>query len=124
MESSVAEKLEAIVRNGYLNSRYKDFYDIYIISTTYSFSYTVLRSAVVETFENRKTNITVDTAAFTEDFINDPMHQSRWKSFLKKKKALVDVSLTEAISKIKAFSTPLLKEDQVSKWDHKAGLWK
>ena len=124
LESSVAEKLEAIVRNGYLNSRYKDFYDIYIISTTYSFSYTVLRRAVVETFENRKTNITADTAAFTEDFINDPMHQSRWKSFLKKKKALVDVSLTEAISKIKAFSTPLLKEDQVSKWDHKAGLWK
>ena len=124
LESSVAEKLEAIVRNGYLNSRYKDFYDIYIISTTYSFSYSVLRRAVVETFENRKTNITADTAAFTEDFINDPMHQSRWKSFLKKKKALVDVSLTEAISKIKAFSTPLLKEDQVSKWDHKAGLWK
>jgi len=123
LESSVAEKLEAIVRNGYLNSRYKDFYDIYIISTTYSFSYTVLRSAVVETFENRKTNITVDTAAFTEDFINDPMHQNRWKSFLKKKKALVDVSLAEAISKIRTFSTPLIKEDQVSKWDHKAGLW-
>ena len=124
LESSVAEKFEAIVRNGYLNSRYKDFYDIYIISTTHSFSYTVLRNAVMETFENRKTNLTLDTAAFTGDFINDPMHQSRWKSFLKKKKALVDVSLAEAISKIRTFSTPLIKEDQVSKWDHKAGLWK
>lgn len=123
LESSVAEKLEAIVHNGFLNSRYKDFYDLYIISTTHSFSYTVLRNAVMETFENRKTNLTLDTAAFTEDFINDPMHQNRWKSFLKKKKALVDVSLAEAISKIRTFSTPLIKEDQVSKWDHKAGLW-
>ncbi len=123
LESSVAEKLEAIIHNGFLNSRYKDFYDLYIISTTHSFSYTVLRNAVMETFENRKTNLTLDTAAFTEEFINDPMHQNRWKSFLKKKKALVDVSLAEAISKIRTFSTPLIKEDQVSKWDHKAGLW-
>lgn len=28
LETSIAEKLEAIIRNGYLNSRYKDFYDI------------------------------------------------------------------------------------------------
>ena len=34
LESSIAEKLEAIVYNGYLNSRYKDFYDIYILATT------------------------------------------------------------------------------------------
>ena len=36
LESSIAEKLEAIVHNGYLNSRYKDFYDIYIITSKYS----------------------------------------------------------------------------------------
>ena len=33
LESSIAEKLEAIVHNGYLNSRYKDFYDIYILTS-------------------------------------------------------------------------------------------
>ena len=32
LESSIAEKLEAIIHNGYLNSRYKDFYDIYVLS--------------------------------------------------------------------------------------------
>ena len=32
LESSIAEKLEAIVKNGFLNSRYKDFYDIYVLS--------------------------------------------------------------------------------------------
>lgn len=32
LESSIAEMLEAIVKNGFLNSRYKDFYDIYVLS--------------------------------------------------------------------------------------------
>ncbi len=37
LETSIAEKLEAIVHNGYLNSRYKDFYDIYILSQEWTF---------------------------------------------------------------------------------------
>ncbi len=32
LESSIVEKLEDIVKNGFLNSRYKDFYDIYVLS--------------------------------------------------------------------------------------------
>ena len=86
LESSIAEKLEAIIHNGYLNSRYKDFYDIYILSMKYSFSYDDLKNAVVETFTNRKTPITMESAAFHDDFINDPMHQTRWISFLLYKK--------------------------------------
>ena len=123
LESAVAEKLEAVVHNGYLNSRYKDFYDLYVISTKYSFVYKELKSAIVETFENRKTIMTLDTAAFTEEFINDPMHQSRWKSSLKKKKALIEIPLAEAISRIKIFSTPLLSEDTATMWNPDAGLW-
>jgi predicted nucleotidyltransferase component of viral defense system len=72
LESSVAEKLEAIVHNGHMNSRYKDFYDIYVISTKHSFSYEELKAAVTETFENSKTVMTLDTAAFKEEFVNDP----------------------------------------------------
>ena len=37
LESSIAEKLEAIIHTGYLNSRYKDFYDIYVLSGKYGF---------------------------------------------------------------------------------------
>ncbi len=48
--------------------------------------YEKLRNAVTETFENRGTPMTMDSAAFGEEFLNDPMHQTRWKSFLKKKK--------------------------------------
>lgn len=123
LETLIAEKLEAIIHNGYLNSRYKDFYDIYVLSTNYEFSYEGLRNAVIQTFENRKTQMTMDAAAFSEEFLNDPMHQTRWKSFLKKKKALIQISLSDAMDWIKAFVCPLLEGMEKTKWNPKKGIW-
>lgn len=93
MESSIAEKLKAIVKNGFLNSRYKDFYDIFVLSEKYPFNYEKLNNAVTETFTNRNTPITMDTPAFSNEFLSDSIHQTRWNSFLKKKRALIPVSL-------------------------------
>ncbi len=124
LESSIAEKLEAIIHNGYFNSRYKDFYDIYVLSKKYAFSYEELRNAVVETFENRKTRMTMDSAAFGDEFLNDPMHQTRWNSFLKKKKALIQVSITDMMGWIKVFVRPLLEGTVKSKWNPEEGIWK
>lgn len=123
LETLIAEKLEAIIHNGYLNSRYKDFYDIYVLSTNYEFSYEELRNAVIQTFENRKTQMTMDAAAFSEEFLNDPMHQTRWKSFLKKKKALIQISMSDAMDWIKAFVCPLLEGMEKTKWNPKKGIW-
>lgn len=123
LETLIAEKLEAIIHNGYLNSRYKDFYDIYVLSTNYEFSYEGLRNAVIQTFENRKTQMTMDVAAFSEEFLNDPMHQTRWKSFLKKKKALIQISMSDAMDRIKAFVCPLLEGMEKTKWNPKKGVW-
>lgn len=123
LETLIAEKLEAIIHNGYLNSRYKDFYDIYVLSANYEFSYEGLRNAVIQTFENRKTQMTMDAAAFSEEFLNDPMHQMRWKSFLKKKKALIQISMSDAMDRIKAFVCPLLEGMEKTKWNPKKGIW-
>ena len=126
LESSIAEKLEAIVKNGFLNSRYKDFYDIYVLSERYPFNYEELNNAVTETFTNRKTPITMDTAAFSDEFLGDSMHQTRWNSFLKKKKALIPVSMNDAMARIKTFVTPLLTQTKttVTEWDPNEGCWK
>ena len=123
LETSIAEKLEAIIHNGYLNSRYKDFYDIYVLSKTYEFDYKELRNAVVQTFDNRKTKMTMDSAAFGDEFLNDPMHQTRWKAFLKKKKALIQVSMSDAMDWIKEFIRPLLDGTEKTKWNPKKGIW-
>ena len=123
LETSIAEKLEAIIHNGYLNSRYKDFYDIYVLSKKYEFSYAELRNAVIQTFENRKTPMTMDSAAFSDEFLNDPMHQTRWKAFLKKKKALIQVSMSDAMDWIKAFVRPLFEGAKKTIWNHEKGIW-
>lgn len=123
LETSIAEKLEAIIHNGYLNSRYKDFYDIYVLSKKYVFSYAELRNAVIQTFENRKTPMTMDSAAFSDEFLNDPMHQTRWKAFLKKKKALIQVSMSDAMDWIKAFVRPLFEGAKKTRWNHEKGIW-
>ena len=126
LESSIAEKLEAIVKNGFLNSRYKDFYDIYVLSEKYPFHFEELQNAVKETFKSRKTPMTMDTPAFSNEFLNDAMHQTRWNSFLKKKKALIPVPMSEAMTRIKNFVTPLLtlSTDPITEWDPYEGCWK
>lgn len=122
LETSIAEKLEAIIHNGYFNSRYKDFYDIYVLSKKYVFSYAELRNAVIQTFENRKTPMTMDSAAFSDEFLNDPVHQTRWKSFLKKK-ALIQVSMSDAMDWIKAFVRPLFEGTEKTRWNPEKGNW-
>ena len=125
IESSVAEKIEAIIHNGYLNSRYKDFYDIYVLSSKYAFSYEYLKKAVYETFENRKTPMSMDSAAFGNEFLNDPLHQTRWNSFLKKKKAIIQISMDEAITRIKILVQPIFEGTlpKESNWNPHIGRW-
>ena len=84
----IAEKFEAIVSLAYNNSRFKDFYDIYVLSTTQDFDGKELLEAVRETFENRHTSI-AEIVAFEEGFADDPIRQTRWKAFVKKKKAML-----------------------------------
>lgn len=122
-KTSIAEKLEAIIHNGYLNSRYKDFYDIYVLSKKYEFSYEMLRNAVIQTFEHRNTQMTMDSAAFSDEVLNDPMHQTRWKAFLNKKKALIQVSLPDVMDWIKAFVHPLLDGTKKARWNPEKGIW-
>ena len=76
-----------------------------------------------ETFENRKTPMTMDSAAFSDEFLNDPMHQTRWKAFLKKKKALIQVSMSDAMDWIKAFVRPLFEGAKKTRWNHEKGIW-
>ena len=105
--SSIAEKFEAIVSLGDANSRYKDFYDIYIISERYVLDGKELREAIRETFEHRTTGFD-DIIVFENSFLKNPLHQSRWDAFLKKKKALVNVEYKDAIGRIKTLLEPIV----------------
>ena len=55
LESTIAEKLEAMFSRMETTSRMKDYYDIYYLATHYKFEGAMLQNAIDETFTNRKT---------------------------------------------------------------------
>ncbi len=125
--STIAEKFEAIVSLAYDNSRFKDYYDIYALSATQDFDGKELLEAVRETFENRHTSI-AEIVAFEEGFGDDPLRQSRWKAFVKKKKAILPVSLEETITAIQKLMQPVAdaitrNEKFEGRWSHDRQDW-
>jgi len=83
-ESSIAEKLEAMVKLGMLNSRMKDFYDIWILSQTHFFKGQMLQEAFTATCRRRKTAIRSDAEIFSDEFSDRFDKQSQWSAFLSK----------------------------------------
>lgn len=81
-ETVIAEKFQAMVLLGRANSRMKDFYDIWVLSKSYSFEDDRLPRAIAATFARRKTAIPERTPdALTADFAADPIKQQQWNAF-------------------------------------------
>ena len=119
----VAEKLEAVVKLGLANSRMKDFYDIWLLSTLSFFEGNVLRTAIINTFNRRKTSLPDGIPfAFTSNFYEDTQKQMQWNAFIRKAKPKVQVdNLSTVIEVISRFLLPVidsLKSDSNfdSKW--------
>ena len=85
LESSIAEKYQAMVNLDMANSRMKDFYDIYFLSERRSFEGTDLQRAIKETFARRETDIPQELpTALTQHFYEDEDKIRMWKAFLDK----------------------------------------
>lgn len=83
LETVIAEKFEAMIDLSIVNSRMKDFYDVYQILTTQKINPVNLKQAIYETFRNRKTSFNSDHSLFLPDFMTDPNRLAQWKAFLK-----------------------------------------
>lgn len=86
-ESAIAEKLEAMVKLGTLNSRMKDFFDIWYLSQHFEFDGATLSSAIATTFATRERAIPAIPAApiaLTPAFAAEPGKEQQWRAFLKR----------------------------------------
>jgi len=83
-ESAIAEKFEAMIKLGILNSRMKDFFDIWLLSRQFDFEGQTLYRAIEKTFANRETRISVQPVVFTEIFYNDPLKNTQWRGFIRR----------------------------------------
>lgn len=80
-ETVIAEKLQAMVFLGTVNSRMKDFYDLWFLASRFEFKGEVLQEAISATFEHRNIDIpSREPVAFSEQFAREK--QSQWSAFL------------------------------------------
>jgi len=82
-EFVISEKLHAMDRYVTAPSRWKDYYDIWLISEYFEFDIVSLREALVTTFNNRHTEILINRpSCLSAEFALN--YQTGWQSFLKK----------------------------------------
>jgi hypothetical protein len=87
----------------------KDFYDIWVLSRTFNFKGKILAEAVVKTFENRNTPVTLDAALFDPSFGKDENKNVQWKGFIRKTKLInAPDSFEEVMADVKLFLEPLV----------------
>jgi len=84
LESTISEKLDAIISLMEATGRMKDFYDIYYLATTFNFEGRKLQEAIYETLSNRGTPYEEDTVLLLSRLSEDVDIQKRWLNFCKK----------------------------------------
>lgn len=112
-ESTIAEKVQIMVRLGEINSRMKDFFDVWLLAARGSFEGETLARAIQATFQQRGTVIPASPVALSDAFARDPERQVRWEAFLRRyrlsRDADIPTRLTEVVRVIAAFLGPLLE---------------
>lgn len=105
LESTIAEKLDAILQRMDTTSRMKDFYDIYYLSEMFDFDGNVLHKAISATLEHRHRELATDAFDDITDFINSEFLTVQWNTF----KPAQDAGLTfeTALDRLKIFLEPV-----------------
>lgn len=84
VETVMAEKFEAMIDLAEMNSRMKDFYDLYRLLNGQHYDRAILKEAITQTFRRRQTIYQNDHPIFSEAFASNEKRIIQWKSFLKK----------------------------------------
>ena len=84
IETTVAEKLDAILWLMEFSSRMKDYYDIYFLANKFDFDGKTLTEALKKTFANRNRTFTIEQFDQMLSFSADDAMQKKWTAFCKK----------------------------------------
>jgi hypothetical protein len=127
MESSIAEKFDAMVKRGIGNTRMKDFYDIWYLSENFAFEGKVLAKAIATTFETRGRMAEADPLAWSGAFVaaKEPI----WRAFLRRSRlTTVPADIGDVVSRIRGFLKPVVEaviaNEKFSKRWKPHGPWK
>lgn len=127
LESTIAEKFDALLQRLELTSRMKDIYDIYYLSSMFDFDGRALQQAVFETLQNRGTAYERDSFDRVIALADNKDIQIRWRQYLRRLK-MPELVLEEVMHSIDVFLRPVW--DAISNelellhtWQSQSGLW-
>ena len=107
-ETAIAEKFEAMVKLGELNSRMKDFFDVWLLSQKEGFRAQELGAAVARTFQRRDTPISVDPVCFGEAFAASAAKAVQWQAFVRRGRFADPVpAFAEVVGAVAGFLRPV-----------------
>ena len=106
LESTIAEKFDAILQRFELTGRMKDFYDIYYLSRRFDFDGEKLQTAVFETLQCRETPYERESFQRVVALAENEDMQKRWKYFLKSIKDNT-LDFSAVIERIQIFLEPV-----------------
>lgn len=103
IETILAEKLQTIYSRNFLNSRSKDFYDVYILSKLKKndIDFRQLNVACQRTFSYRETELDYnEIVQLMESFKTDPIQQQQWQNYSNKCSYTKGISFSEILDEI------------------------
>lgn len=102
IETVLAEKIETILQRGELNTRPRDFYDIYILASTQEFDRPTLSEALKKTIEHRKTtHILNNTLERIKTIETSEVLKDRWTRYSKNYPYAEDIAYEDTIKALK-----------------------
>lgn len=104
----IAEKLEAIVRLGRVNSRLKDYFDLWVLLVAVDSDLVDVTAAIAATFACRKTPVPATTpSGLSDEFAADPRVVAQWRAFSRRNQ-LSTLDIAETIRQLRQAVMPLL----------------
>lgn len=121
--SVVAEKFQTMEELRELNSRMKDYYDIFYLLNRFEFSGSDLRQALQLTFQRRRTPLPISLPhALSEVFFRNPQKRMQWEGFLRRNSLKETPGLDTICKQIAAFLVPVLQDEHFNKnWNPDKG---
>jgi len=129
VESIISEKFEAMIKLAMANSRMKDFYDVYFLSSSHNFKSDELKKAIETTFQRRKTPMPDNPLIFHPEFHRDKERQKMWTAFVRKSRLRdVNQEFSEVMHRITIFLEPVVRsikgKSEINKyWSPEKGIW-
>lgn len=102
IETVMAEKVETILRRGIFNTRPRDFYDAYILTTTQKFDITVFEDALKATANHRGTTDQIaDVPSILHNIEKSPELKTMWDKYRKQFSYARDITYEQIMNSIK-----------------------